>query len=194
MKSGITIFFIISLISTGIVSQSRIQELQAHPYRHGIVINYLISKGNSCTGYQIQRAGDTLHFETIYDYSGICGESSKAQAITFSDEHPEKNAVNYYRVLIPPSDQSQIISVIFRDLSEIGYLIYENPVGDVLKLVSTPRSKVKIYNQTGHLDTEIISNEDGSLEEDISSLDSGMYYFSIESAIGQRIFGKFIKK
>jgi hypothetical protein len=194
MKNRISLLFFISFISTGIGAQSRIQEPGATQYKHSIIINFLISKGSSCTGYQIQRSQDTSHFEAIYDYSGVCGELSKDQAITFADEHPQKNTVNYYRVLIPPSDHSMIISVAYSDISEQGYIIHENPVGDQLQLTSLTKGTLKIYNQTGRLVIEIISNEDGPFTKNVSSLDSGLYYFVIEPAVGRSLAGKFVKK
>lgn len=194
MKSGINIFLLVCLISNSLFSQSRAQELKVIQYKQSVVVNYIITAGSSCSGYQIQRSTDTTNFETIYDYSGICGELAKSQTITFTDENPKKNAINYYRVFIPPTDYSKITSVIYNDISEKGYILYENPIGDLLKMVSLTKSKLKIFNQTGGLVKEILSNEDGSYSEDTSSLDSGLYYFSIEPATGQSIVGKFIKK
>ncbi|MES2763439.1 MAG: T9SS type A sorting domain-containing protein [Bacteroidota bacterium] len=194
MRFGIHILFFICLISNGMFSQSRIQQLQATQYKQSVLINYVITQGNSCSGYQIQRSTDSVNFETIYDYSGVCGELTKSQEISFTDEHPYKNSVNYYRVLIPPADHSKITSVLYSPISEKGYVLYDNPVSDYLILRSITKSKLKIYNQTGHLVREIISSEDASYKEDVSFLDNGLYYFLIVPATGQSVFGKFIKK
>jgi hypothetical protein len=193
MKRHISIFVFICLISKDTCAQSRIQELHATQYKQQVIINYLISAGNACSGYQVQRSADTVNFKPIYDYSGICGELTKAQSITFTDEDPQKNTVNYYRILIPPSDHSKVVSVVYNDISEKGYLISENPISDHLKLISSATSKLKIYNQTGNVIREIFSNENGLYNEDVSSLEAGMYYFEIEPAIGQKIVGKFVK-
>ena len=176
-------------------SQSRIQALTATQHNQNVIINYLISAGNTCSGYQILKSNDSLNFNVIYDYAGICGESSKAQNITFSDEHPEENKKNYYKVLILPSDYSAAISVFFIDLSEKGYLLMQNPITDRLSILSDINSKtLKIYNQKGDLIQSLTPNEKGLYQKEISSLGSGVYYFVIESSKGNPLHGKFIKE
>ncbi len=176
-------------------AQSRIQALTATQYNQNVIISYLISAGNTCSGYQILKSNDSLNFNVIYDYAGICGESSKAQNITFSDEYPEKNKKNYYKILIQPSDYSDAISVFFVDFSEQGYLLMQNPITTNLSILSNSDSSIlKIYNQTGNLIQSLTPNEKGLYQEDISSLGSGIYYFAIENAKGKPLHGKFIKE
>ena len=71
-------------------AQSRILELSATPFNQNVVINYLISAGNSCAGYQIYRSTDSVNFDLIHDYSGICGETTKTQSVTFKDKKIKK--------------------------------------------------------------------------------------------------------
>lgn len=192
----IIVFYIV--IYTGALNsyaQSRIQELTATQYNQNVVISYFISAGNTCSGYQILKSNDSLNFNVVYDYAGICGESSKAQNITFSDESPEKNKKNYYKVLIQPSDYSDVISIFFVDFSEKGYILMQNPITNNLSILSNSNSSVlKIYNQTGNLIQSHTPNQQGLYQEDVSSLGCGMYYFMIENAKGKPLQGKFIKE
>ena len=176
-------------------AQTRIQELSAIQYNQNIIISFLISAGNSCAGYQILRSNDSLNFEVIYDYAGICGESTKSQNITFTDETPQKNRKNYYKVLIQPSDYSHAISVFYTYLTEKGYLLMQNPISHNLSLLSEPNSgNLKIYNQIGKLTLSLTPNEQGLYHEDISCLGNGIYYFTLENAKGKPLHGKFIKE
>ena len=176
-------------------SQTRIQELSAVQYNQKVIISYLISAGNSCAGYQILRSNDSLNFDVIYDYAGICGESTKSQNITFTDESPQKNSKNYYKVLIQPSDYSDVISVFYSDLAEKGYLLMQNPITDNLSLLSNLNSgNLKIYNQIGKLILSFNPNEQGLYHKDISWLGNGIYYFTIENTKGKPLHGKFIKE
>ena len=176
-------------------SQTRIQELSAVQYNQNVIISYLISAGNSCAGYQILRSNDSLNFELIYDYAGICGESTKSQNITFTDESPQKNSKNYYKVLIQPSDFSNVISVFYTDLAEKGYLLIQNPITSNLSLLSDLNSGIlKIYDQTGKLTLSLSPNEQGLYHEDISWLGNGIYYFILENAKGKPLHGKFIRE
>ena len=176
-------------------SQSRVQELTATQYNQNIVINYLISAGNTCSGYQILKSNDSLNFSVIYDYAGICGESSKAQNIIFNDERPEKNKKNYYKILIQPSDYSPVISLFYTDFSEKGYILMQNPVTNNLSILSNSNSAIlKIYNQVGNLTLSLNPNEQGLYQEDITALANGIYYFVIETSKGNPLRGKFIKE
>lgn len=176
-------------------AQSRVQELTATQFKQNVIIRFVISPGNSCSGYQIQRSNDSLNFEVLYDYVGICGELNKPQTITYTDKSPLKNVVNYYRILIPPSDFSNIVSVFYHDISENGYLLFSNPITKTLLLQSNfENGKLKIYNQKGGLVKEYFPNENGIYSEDISSLPGGLYYFIIETDNKKTTSGKFIKE
>ena len=176
-------------------AQSRVQQLSAAQYKQNILISFIISRGNACSGYQIQRSSDSINFDVIYDYRGICGELTNPQNISYTDETPLKNAVNYYRVMIPPADYSIIVSVIFSDISEKGYLLYSNPVTQTLQILSSSSNgKLKIYNQRGSFVKEYFPNANGLYREDVSSFTAGLFYFVIENNVGKNSSGKFIKE
>lgn len=190
------LLFIISFIaSVACLAQSRVQQFTATQYKQSILLNFVITPGNSCTGYQIQQSGDSLNFNILYDFSGICGELTKPQSFSFTDETPLKNSVNYYRILIMPTDYSTITSVVFSDISEKGYLLYSNPITQNLKLLcNSANGKLKIYNQTGNMVKEFIADEKSLFNEDLSSWPQGLYYFTIETNIGNNVRGKFLKE
>ena len=186
--AGIVLFHLISY------GQSRVQQLTSSQYKKTIFIDFVITAGNTCSGYQIQHSIDSINFNAIYDYFGICGEQSKAQSFSYTDENPIKNNVNYYRVFIPPNDFSEINRVNYYDLSEKGYLIFNNPMNQYLNILTTNYNGImKIYNQTGGLMKSISANENGLFYEDLSSFESGLYLFFIESDLGKNITGKFLK-
>jgi len=190
----IIVFSFLIVISRYSLAQSRIQELAATQYKQSVILNFIITPGNACSGYKIEHSIDSLNFELLYDFSGICGELTKSQSISYSHETPLKNKRNYYRVLIPPADYSMISSLVFIDISEKGYILYNNPINQNLLLLSSyTNSKLKIYNQFGELVRKFSPNENGLYYEDITALQSGILYFEIEPKIGKTILGKFIK-
>ena len=175
-------------------AQSRVQELTSTQYKKSIFLNFIITSGSTCSGYQIQHSLDSINFELLFDYYGVCGEQTKSQSFSFVDENPVKNAKNYYRVFIPPNDYSKINTISYFDLSDNGYLLFNNPVNKNLIILSNnTNSLMKIFNQTGSLVKAIYSNENGLYDEDISSLEGGLYLFFIESSQGKNITGKFLK-
>ncbi|MBC7696447.1 MAG: T9SS type A sorting domain-containing protein [Burkholderiales bacterium] len=159
-----------------------------------MLISFIITPGSSCTGYQIQRSSDSVNFEILYDYNAICGDLTKPQNIFFTDEKPLKNSFNYYRIFIPPQDYSNITSVIFNDISENGYLLYNNPISETLLLLGNSKGALQIYNQNGKLLNTFFSNEEGLFKEESISWPAGLFYFKIETNIGKNIGGKFIKR
>jgi hypothetical protein len=177
------------------IAQSRIQDLTVIPYTQSILVNFIITAGNACSGYQIQRSKDSLNFHVLYDYSGICGELSKSQSISYNDAYPLKNTKSYYRILIPQDDYSTIVSTVFSDVSEKGYLLFSNPISQNLVLQSNSSQGIlSIYNQQGIKINEYKPNDDGLYFEDATRLSNGLYYFLIESFVGQPVSGKFIKE
>lgn len=191
----IILFSFLILFAFNSNAQSRVQNLSAIQYKQIVQINFSITSGNNCTGYQIQRSTDSLNFDILYDYAGICGNQPEAQRISFTDEVPVKNAVNYYRILIPPADYSTITSIVFSDISEKGYLLYSNPVNQTLSILSnSDKGKLTLYNQTGCFMNEYTPDENGLYREDLSAFPNGLFYFIIQSNIGKNISGKFIKQ
>ena len=191
LKQSFVLFLVLHFNA---ISQSRIHQFSATQYKKTIYINFIVTPGSTCSGYQIQHSIDSTNFNAIYDYFGVCGEQSKAQSFSYTDENPIKNNVNYYRVFIPPNDYSEINRVNYYDLSEKGYLIFNNPMNQYLNILTTNYNGImKIYNQTGGLMKSISANENGLYYEDITSLDSGLYLFLIESNQGKNITGKFLK-
>ena len=191
----ILLFTIVVFINHSVlIAQSRVQELTSTQYKKSIFLNFIITSGSTCSGYQIQHSLDSINFELLFDYYGICGEQTKSQSFSFIDENPVKNAKNYYRVFIPPNDYSKINAITYFDLSDNGYLLFNNPVNDNLTIMSSnTNSLLKIFNQTGSLVKAIYPNENGLYNEDVSSLESGLYLFFIESNQGKNITGKFLK-
>lgn len=186
---------ILFLFTVNSHAQSRVQNLSATQYKQSVLINFIITPGNDCVGYQIQRSTDSINFDVLYDYSGICGNQPEAQSIAFTDEVPVKNAVNYYRILIPPADYSKITSIVFSDISEKGYLLYSNPItNNFILLSNSNKGELTIFNQTGCLIKEYTPDENGLYKEDFSAFPNGLYYFIIQSAIGKDVSGKLIKQ
>lgn len=188
----VLVVYLLVLVESALLAQSRIQNLNAVQYKNNIQINCVIGTGNPCAGYRIERSYDSYYFETIYEFGGICGDLEKEQRISYTDQNPIKNATNYYRVIIPPSDYSSIVASSYIEFPESGYLLLQNPVTDTFILYTNQQgpSTITLYNQQGHKVLEFKETLEGMFKEDVSDLPVGLYYFSVEN---KKIRGKFLK-
>ena len=88
----------------------------------------------------------------IGSIAGICGSSSTATNYNFTDNNPEKNKFNCYRLELGGNWTSEILSVEIIDI-ESGYQIRPNPVIGKVKIYFDNNTKLQhqlfIYNLNG---------------------------------------------
>ncbi len=195
MKQSLRYVLVVCLlfiVESALLAQSRIQNLNATQYKNNIQISCVLGMGSPCSGYKIERSSDSYHFETIYDYAGVCGSNEKELSISYTDQNPIKNSTNYYRVVIPPSDYSAIVASDYIEFPENGYFLLQNPVTDTFTLYTNLQESgnIIIYNQQGHKVLEFKKTQEGMFKEDVSDLPVGLYYFTVEN---KKIRGKFLK-
>ena len=63
-----------------------------------VYLNWTIISGSTCNGIQIYRSTDNLSFTQIGSIARICGSSSQPRNYAFTDNNPEKNKFNCYRL------------------------------------------------------------------------------------------------
>lgn len=191
----LSLFLSITFISINLGAQSRIQNLSGAQHKGNVQLNFVITEGESCAGYQIQRSENPFNFDLLYDFSGICGDLIKPQSFSYTDESPLKNTTTYYRVFIPPLDYSDIISLTYFDFPESGYILFSNPVTSSLKiLVNSSSSTIEIYDGQGNKLFNFIANSEGYVDEPISSIPNGLYYFLIKTKNEKILKGRFLKE
>ena len=98
-----------------------------------VYLNWTIISGSTCNGIQIYRSTDSISYFKIGSIAGICGSSSTATNCNFTDNNPEKNKFNCYRLELGGNGTSEILSVEIIDI-ESGYQIRPSPVIDKAKI------------------------------------------------------------
>ncbi len=188
------VLFLLFVIKIG-YAQSRIQNLSATRFKQTIQLNFNISAGNSCSGYQIYHSTDSINFSLLYDYNGICGEISKPQAILYEHANPQKNTRNYYKILIEPNDYSSIASALFIDFAENEFVVLPNPMSGNFDMMinNTNNNTLKIYNEKGELVFEKSEIKDGIYHGDLSFLAKGVYIFKLSSSFAKTYQTKVLK-
>lgn len=177
-------------------AQSRIQNLTATRYKETIQLSFNISAGTSCSGYQIYHSTDSINFNLLHDYVGVCGEITKPQTILFEHTNPIKNSKNYYKILIAPNDFSAIASALFIDFSNNDFVVSPNPISSTFDLHinnNSTQNTLKIYNEKGELVFEKIDISDSLYKGDLSFLTKGIYVFKISSSYAKTYQIKVLK-
>lgn len=96
-------------------------------YKDSVLLNFIVGKGFSCNGINIERSADSLNFSVIGGIQGICGSADYETPFQFTDKSPLINADNYYRLDLGLYGFSQALKVAFVKFNVAGYLFYPDP-------------------------------------------------------------------
>ena len=195
LRSGILFILLFPLAAS---SQNRITNCNGFPINNTIKINFTISAGASCSGYQIFKGADSISFTMAYDYAGVCGNTTSDENFSWTDYSPNLNAVNYYKVFVPPSDYSQILKVYVEQAPPTPRLIvYPLPADDLVNiLIDNEDNKyydLFVYNSFGTQKLISKGTYSGPIQLKINSLNTGIYVFLFIDADGKVFKGKIYK-
>ncbi|MGZ3883413.1 MAG: T9SS type A sorting domain-containing protein, partial [Bacteroidia bacterium] len=142
------------------------------------------------------KGADSLNLYQVYVYPGLCGNTGYSQTYTYTDISPNKTAPNFYEVLIPPGDYSQMLKV----NSAANYsnlLIFPQPAQDVLNItianLVSYYYEMTIFDRFGRKQGFASGNASGAITLNLSSFEEGVYIFYIIDGSGNAYRGKFIK-
>ncbi len=146
-----------------------------------VYLNWTISSGRTCKGTQIYRSTDGINYFQIGKIDGICGSSSSPVNYDYTDDHPIKNKVNYYRLELGGNGTSESRSVEYINF-ESGYQVRPNPIIDKARVYFENKTKrehqLSMYTLNG-IQVFTTSTNDEFFEISTGTLISGMYLFAI---------------
>lgn len=149
-----------------------------------VFLSWTIISGSTCNGIQIYRSTDNISFIKVGDIAGICGSTSSPTNYNFTDENPEKNKTNFYRLELGGNGSSEILSVQIIDIESGGYQIRPNPVLAEAKIYFDNNRKLQneifIYNLSGKL-VYTSSTKKDFFELNAETFTSGIYLFIIST-------------
>lgn len=152
-------------------------------FNTSISISWTVKAGFSCTDVDVEHSTDSINFTSIYNYPGVCGATSEDQDYSFTQQNPDKNVKNYYRMNLGNYGYSEVKSVFLFDYSNAGYSIAPNPItdGGKLRFSNTENSTFffEVYDTKGNMiyfQNDISGNE---IELGSANLNSGVYFFRL---------------
>lgn len=161
-----------------------------------VYLSWQIVAGSTCNGIQIYRSNDGLNFSKVGEIAGICGSSSSAVSYNFTDEKPEPNKINCYRLELGGNGSSKILSVEIINI-ENGYQIRPNPVVNTAKIYfdndNNEERQLSVYDANGHMVSESTTEKD-FFDFSVGNLPFGIYFFTIAYKDTVKVSGKIIVK
>lgn len=195
MKKLLTILFS-ALSFSGIGQNIELVDFTVNQNEGGNFISWTIGRGNFCDGSVVERTSDTNmvgSYENIHEIFGVCGDQNFDATYDFLDNSP-LIGLNFYRIKLGDTDQSEWIAVYVYDFQHQGYVAGPNPAEDVYVIKfpnynHDPHDFV-VYNDLGMIvHSASISSDQITLST--TNLDSGTYLFQLTK--DQAIYrGKFI--
>jgi hypothetical protein len=197
MKSLKLIIFLSLVGFLQVRSQTRIYNFTALPLTDSVRLSFTVLSGSLCSGWQIYKGSDSLNLQQIYNYPGLCGNTSSSENYKYTDFSPNKLTPNFYQIVIPPNDYSQVLRVdIATTFSNL--LIYPQPVEDILSIVINGQKnyyyEINIYDRFGRKRGFASGDVVDKITVDVSAFNEGVYVFFIAKSGGGTYKGKFLKK
>ena len=152
-------------------------------YNGNVYIDITLSQGNTCNGIIIQRSLDTIYFQKIAQFEGICGNTSSPTSYNFLDENPILNQTGYYRVKFGNNIYSEIIEILIIDSQNNEYQLRPHPANNETTLYFNNQPGVSYELMLFSVDGIKIRTSKSSTNKffiETSTLNNGFYIFLIK--------------
>ena len=178
--------FLFFLLSTHIFAQ-RILNFKIFQVNQAVFLNFILSKGSSCNGFNVLHSSDSVNFKVIHEDPTICGTSNADEAKNWTHVNPIINQLNYYKIQLNPGEMSPVNRIFVNQTNKPNIILFPNPISTdhdflTIKILGTESLEFDgfIYNQFGNYVLKIenqstISNSTIKINE----LSNGLYLIKL---------------
>ena len=178
--------FLFFLLSTHIFAQ-RILNFKIFQVNQAVFLNFILSKGSSCNGFNVLHSTDSVNFKVIHEDPTICGTSNADEAKNWTHANPIINQLNYYKIQLNPGEMSPVNRIFVNQTNKPNIVLFPNPISTdhdllTIKILGTESLEFDgfIYNQFGNYVLKIenqstISNSTIKINE----LSNGLYLIKL---------------
>jgi hypothetical protein len=178
--------FLFFLLSTHIFAQ-RILNFKIFQANQAVFLNFILSKGSSCNGFNVLHSTDSVNFKVIHEDPTICGTSNADEAKNWTHANPITNQLNYYKIQLNPGEMSPVNRIFVNQTNKPNIVLFPNPISTdidllTIKILGTESLAFDgfIYNQFGNYVLKIekqstISNSTIKINE----LSNGLYLIKL---------------
>jgi len=178
--------FLFFLLSSHIFAQ-RILNFKIFQVNQAVFLNFILSKGSSCNGFNVLHSSDSVNFKVIHEDPTICGTSNADEAKNWTHANPITNQLNYYKIQLNPGEMSPVNRIFVNQTNKPNIVLFPNPISTdidllTIKILGTESLAFDgfIYNQFGNYVLKIenqstISNSTIKINE----LSNGLYLIKL---------------
>ena len=148
--------FLFFLLSTHIFAQ-RILNFKIFQVNQAVFLNFILSKGSSCNGFNVLHSTDSVNFKVIHEDPTICGTSNADEAKNWTHANPITNQLNYYKIQLNPGEMSPVNRIFVNQTNKPNIVLFPNPISTdidllTIKILGTESLEFDgfIYNQFGN--------------------------------------------
>ena len=153
----------------------------ADEFNKNVLLTWTISEGNTCNGIDIFRSIDGANYTKIGDIEGICGSGVESIDYSFTDNFPEKNVFNHYRLSLGGLGYSYSVKVEVIDIPANSYQIRPQPINEKGLLLFNNNTKKQaelfVFNMNGELVFQRETAESEIKLREMMRFPSGQYSF-----------------
>ncbi len=178
--------FLFFLLSTHIFAQ-RILNFKIFQVDQAVFLNFILSKGSSCNGFNVLHSTDSVNFKIIHEDPTICGTSNADEVKNWTHVNPIINQLNYYKIQLNPGEMSPVNRIFVNQTNKPNIVLFPNPISTdidllTIKILGTESLEFDgfIYNQFGNYVLKIenqstLSNSTIKIHE----LSNGLYLIKL---------------
>ena len=178
--------FLFFLLSTHIFAQ-RILNFKIFQVNQAVFLNFILSKGSSCNGFNVLHSTDSVNFKVIHEDPTICGTSNADEAKNWMHANPIINQLNYYKIQLNPGEMSPVNRIFVNQTNKPNIVLFPNPISTdhdflTIKILGTESLEFDgfIYNQFGNYVLKI-ENQSTIINSTIkiNELSNGLYLIKL---------------
>jgi len=194
MRTSLSILFICISLLVNAQNKEVVPDLTCSEFNKKVVLTWTINQGNTCNGIDVYQSVDSVNFTEIGDIEGICGSPESSTSYQFTDNFPEKNEINYYRLKLGALGYTYIVQVEVLDIGEHNYSLRPNPISENTLLIfnNDTNSEVRLIVRDfkgSEVYTAITTGEEFVLSS--IDFDAGVYFFTLNTD-ERTITGRFV--
>lgn len=151
-------------------------------------VSWTIGPGNTCSDLMIQYSTDSVSFNTIYEYPGICGNTNSSQSYTWVHLNPKCGTRSFYRVASLTEGTLSSTHADFVCFGETGVVAtYNQLTGNIVIAANIPSGEVwnfTLYDLYGH---RILASELAEYSTTVlwNPQHSGIYIYEVTDGQGE---------
>jgi hypothetical protein len=195
-RSPPLLFLLVLPVAAGAQTDTLFKSFTVAQTSQGVLIQFTIRGGVTCSGVKIERATDTAHFSAIHEFIGVCGNLNYDESYSYTDTDPVLNTWSQYRLELGSLGLfSSLRHIRYLEYGSDGFVVFPNPCNSNCAVYFTNTTNVE--HEAALFDTDgkkvFESKVDGSQwNPETSGLPPGLYLYRISRDKEVRFSGKLL--